>query len=393
MRIVVEGPQGSQIFTLQSPEEPYRILAEGMSEGAATLTAEGTILFCNRGWPKWSDDPAERLVGSSFISMLRDGDAKDFPELVRQAFKESRAGRGPSAALDGTMLPVQLSLSSIPLEESEQGICLVATDLSDHKRAEQRIRERAALLDLAHDAVLFRGLDGRILFWNRGAKDLYGWTAEEAVGKISHDLLQTKFPEPLEKIEVVIQETREWEGELNHVSREGKAIVVTSRWSLLRDEQGKPTAILEINRDITQRKRAEESCLAHERLRRLIDSNSIGIVIATAAGDVVEANDYYLRLAGFSREELEQGQVDWRTITPPEWLPADEPRSGSCASGEAAHPTKRSICAGMAAVCRYSWSTRCCQGRKNKLPPSWSTSPSESGPGRHCRKPRSMPAA
>ena len=101
--------------------------------------------------------------------------------------------------------------------------------------------------------------------------------------------------------------------------------MVTSRWSLLRDEQGKPTAILEINRDITERKHAEESLrLAHERLRRLIDSNIIGIVIATAAGDVVEANDYYLRLVGFSREELEQGQVDWRTVTPPEWLSADE---------------------------------------------------------------------
>lgn len=116
-----------------------------------------------------------------------------------------------------------MSLSSIPLEDSGQGICLVATDRSDQKRTEQRIRERAALLDLAHDAVLFRGLDGRILFWNRGAKDLYGWTVEEAVGKISHDLLQTKFPEPLEKIEVVIQETREWEGELKHISREGRS--------------------------------------------------------------------------------------------------------------------------------------------------------------------------
>ena len=129
----------------------------------------------------------------------------------------------------------------------------------------------------------------------------------------------------MERIEAVIQETREWEGELNHISREGKAIVVTSRWSLLRDEQGKPTAILEINRDITERKHAEESLrLAHERLRRLIDSNIIGIVIATAAGDVVEANDYYLCLVGFSREELEQGQVDWRTVTPSEWLSADE---------------------------------------------------------------------
>lgn len=166
-----------------------------------------------------------------------------------------------------------------------------------------------------------------------------------------------------------------------------------SRWSLLRDEQGKPTAIPEINRDITERKRAQESLrLAHERLRPLIDSNIIGIVIATAAGDVVEANDYYLRLVGFRREELEQGQVDWRTITPPEWLPADEHairelrERGSCTPYE-----KEYLRRDGSRVPTFLADTL--QGRKNRLPPSQSTSPSESKPRRHSRKPRAMRAA
>jgi len=139
-----------------------------------------------------------------------------------------------------------------------EGVFAAARDVTERKQAEHKLREQAALLDLAQDAVLFRGLDGRIIFWNRGAKDLYGWSAEQAIGKISHELLQTRFPEPLERIVAIIEETREWEGELQHTSRDGKALAVTSRWSLLRDEQGNPRAILEINRDITERKRAEE---------------------------------------------------------------------------------------------------------------------------------------
>jgi PAS domain S-box-containing protein len=74
-----------------------------------------------------------------------------------------------------------------------------------------------------------------------------------------------------------------------------------------------------------KRRKAEETLLlAHERLRRFVDSNIVGIVIAEAAGAIIEANDYYLRLIGYTREELEHGKVDWRAITPPEWLPADE---------------------------------------------------------------------
>src|SRR5208283_4340217 len=80
-----------------------------------------------------------------------------------------------------------------------------------------------------------------------------------------------------------------------------------------------------IVRDISERKRAEEALrVEHERLRRFIDSNIVGIVIANAAGDILEANDYYLRMVGFTREELKQVKVDGRAITPPEWLPLDQ---------------------------------------------------------------------
>jgi PAS domain S-box-containing protein len=303
--IVIEGPQGSRVFSLQTPEEPYRVLAERMNEGAASLNADGTILFCNPRLAEMVGLSSERLLGSSLISILHDAEREKFPELVRQAFEKDVRAEGQLLRSDGTMIPVQLSLSSIPLEETGQGICLVATDLSDLKRAEQKIREQAALLDLAHDAVLFRGLDGRILFWNRGAKDLYGWTGKEAIGKISHELLQSRFPEPLERISAVIEATREWEGEVKHVSRDGAALTVTSRWSLLRDEQGKPTAILEINRDITERKQAEERLRsASFYTRSLIEASLDPLVAISPEGRITDVNEATEKVTGVSREQL-----------------------------------------------------------------------------------------
>lgn len=145
--IVVDGPQGSHIFTLQSPEEPYRILAERMNEGAATLTVEGTILFCNQRLAEMVGRPAEQLLGSPMISMLRDEEREDFPELLGSALKKDLRASGSLLRQDGSVLPVQLSLSPIPLEESGQGLCLVATDLTDQKRAWDEVRRLNAELE------------------------------------------------------------------------------------------------------------------------------------------------------------------------------------------------------------------------------------------------------
>jgi len=116
-------------------------------------------------------------------------------------------------------------------------------------------REKAALLDLANDAIFVKGLHGAISYWNQGAERLYGWSKEEAVSRLSHELLRTDFPIPLAEIE-----SRDyWEGELRHTRRDGVQIVVASRWTTVRDKDGKPFAWLEINTDITSRKRAEEA--------------------------------------------------------------------------------------------------------------------------------------
>ena len=124
--------------------------------------------------------------------------------------------------------------------------------------AEVALRDQASLLSLAHDAILVRELDGTISYWNRGAEELYGWSADQAVGKRSHDLLKTISPALLEDISSEVLRAGRWEGDLTHTKRDGTKVIVSSRWALREPEPGSPVAVLEINTDITRRKQAEE---------------------------------------------------------------------------------------------------------------------------------------
>src|SRR5918912_3015147 len=102
---------------------------------------------------------------------------------------------------------------------------------------------QAQLLELAADAILVRDVGtGRIRYWNRGAEQLYGWLREEAVGQVADSLLQTQFPRPLEDIEAELMSTGRWEGELVHTTRDGRQLIVASRWAVEREDAGFPVA-------------------------------------------------------------------------------------------------------------------------------------------------------
>jgi PAS domain S-box-containing protein len=118
--------------------------------------------------------------------------------------------------------------------------------------------QQASLLNLTHDTIFVRDMTNVITYWNRGAQELYGWTPEQAIGKRSPELLHTVSPAPIEQIREELLRSGRWDGELERSKADGTQVVVASRWSLRRDEQGQPTAILETNNDITERKRREQ---------------------------------------------------------------------------------------------------------------------------------------
>ena len=133
----------------------------------------------------------------------------------------------------------------------------ITIDMTDRKRVEEKVQAQAELLELAHDAILVLDLHNVIQYWNHGAEEMYGWTAHEAIGQTSNVLLQTRFPQSLEAIKEQVFQAGQWEGELMHVRRDGTEIIADSRWAVLYDADHAPTSILEINRDITERKDLE----------------------------------------------------------------------------------------------------------------------------------------
>jgi PAS domain S-box-containing protein len=151
--------------------------------------------------------------------------------------------------------------------------------IKSKEELEDRVRERtaelqekASLLDLAHDGIFVRGPDRKIEYWSKGAEEMYGWTAEDALGRVSNELLATRFPHPLDKIESELARTGRWEGDLVHTDKMGRQLVTASRWAAQRDQAGRLRGALEINHDITERKRMEG--LLRRRAAELSRSNA-----------------------------------------------------------------------------------------------------------------------
>ncbi|RUW86117.1 PAS domain-containing sensor histidine kinase [Mesorhizobium sp. M1E.F.Ca.ET.063.01.1.1] len=148
-------------------------------------------------------------------------------------------------------------------------------------------REKAALLDLTKDTIFIRNMDDVITYWNRGAAELYGWSAEEAIGRVTHDLLRTRFPAPLTAINAELHSLGRWDGELVHTKRDGSELAVASRWALQRDRQGNAASILETNNDITERKRSEDALqLAQAELAHVARMSTLGELAASIAHEI-----------------------------------------------------------------------------------------------------------
>ncbi|UPK33562.1 PAS domain S-box protein [Bradyrhizobium sp. 186] len=192
-------------------------------------------------------------------------------------------------------------LRSVALQNAES---IRAVRLRAEQQAEAALREQANLLNLTHDAIFVRDMNGTVKYWNRGAEDLYGWPAEKAVGRVIQELLKTIFQVPLEQIEEEVIGAGRWEGELVQTKKDGSQVVVASRWSLQRDERSAPVAILVINNDITKRKRAEEVARRSEKeLRDVVNAVPAFVWSTLPDGAVDFVNDRWLEFTGLSPQD------------------------------------------------------------------------------------------
>ncbi len=171
------------------------------------------------------------------------------------------------------------------------------------QRRTEEVSAQADLLNLANDAIFVRTLDDKITYWNQGAERLYGWGRAEVLQKTPHQILRTEFPQPFEEIKAQLLRDGQWQGELTHSKRDGSRITVASRWSMWWSPEGKPLGFLEVNSDITERKRAEEGLRTISgRLLQMQDDERRRIAreLHDSAGQTLVALD--MNLASIQRE-------------------------------------------------------------------------------------------
>jgi PAS domain S-box-containing protein len=420
---VVSGFRGERIHTLVGAEFPYQRLVESMSEGAVTVSSDGTVLYYNARFADLLKLPIEGIAGSSLRLHVVESDLSLFDALLEKGGVESSKGEINLKASDGTHVPAYLSMNSLEVHEIP-AVCIVVTDLterrrteeqlresearhrrifesnmlgivfwdidggitdandafldmvgytgsdvssgqvswrqmtppaylsrdeealtrisetgisgtyekefirkdgsrvpvvlasamlndrhekgvavilniSDRKRAEEDLRQQALLLNTSFDAILvYRQDDGVITYWNKGAEELYGYSPDQAIGQVSHDLLKSSYkPEVVLMFQSELQRSGSWSGVLEHYTREGRKVQASSRQQVVQEPGGR-RLVLETNRDIT------ESIEADQSLRRVNRSLTILTQVNHA---VIRATDECQLLDAICKIIVEQG--------------------------------------------------------------------------------------
>jgi PAS domain S-box-containing protein len=256
-------------------------IVDSSDDAIISKTLDGVITSWNKSAERLFGYIREEAVGQHITLIIPKDRRDEEATIVERLRRGERVDHFETVRVrkDGTLIDLSLTIS--PVKDAAGrvvGASKVARDITERKQVEQALAERARLLDLSNDAILVRDGTDRITYWNQSASELYGYNREEAVGRVSHELLRTEFPEPLERIIEQLHHDNRWTGELIHRHKDGSQIVVASRWTLDRDDGGNRKRVLETNNDITQQKRSEQALReSEERLRTLSDGLEVQV--------------------------------------------------------------------------------------------------------------------
>jgi PAS domain S-box-containing protein len=253
---------------LEAAIQPFVHLYDFAPIPYVSFDRAGRIQEANLAATQLLGAPRDLLIGRGFAFYVADLDSFLQHLLYCRTSQRQVETELQLKPRKGGRIPAQL-LSTPITSTTRNGALLYQTaiiDLSERKRHEQRLTEQARLLDLSNDAIIVRDVNDRITYWNKGATNIYGYTREEALGKVTQDLLKAEHPEPLPKIYEKLLRDNYWEGEIVHTRRDGSRLTMFSRWALDRDAQGNRAYVLETNNDITRRKEAEAALQYSKRL-------------------------------------------------------------------------------------------------------------------------------
>jgi len=286
-----EERQRSVEKALRESEERYRSLVKQSSDGVYIFDPEtARILEANDQFTKLLGYTEDEIPGLSLYDIVIS--RKEMIDAsIRKVLRDGTYiyGLRHYRHKNGSVIDVEISGTLIHYGEA-QVVMVNLRNVTERRKAEEKLRnqamqlkEQAELLDIAEDAIIVLDMEDRIVFWNAGAEERYGWTKDEVKNQVSYVVLHTVFPEPLIDIKAKLAMVGRWEGELVQKKRSGEEIVVESRLALRRDQKNRPVAIMEINNDITERKQTQ---IALQRSKEELEAR-----VAARTAELQDAND------------------------------------------------------------------------------------------------------
>ncbi|HXX40931.1 MAG TPA: PAS domain S-box protein [Chthoniobacterales bacterium] len=311
VRDVPARPSGFDL-TVRKPADvaALRLAAVVQSSHDAIVAKDlnGIISDWNESAERIFGYTANEIVGKSILTIIPKDRQDEETEILRKIRRGESINHHETVRRrkDGDLIDVSLTISPIKDRDGEIiGVSKIARDITEQKRTQRRLIEQARLLELASDAIIVRDVHDRVQYWNKGAQETYGYTREEALGKVTHVLLKTEHPEALAKILRKLGRDGHWEGELTHSCKDGRQLAVLSRWSLDADGSGKRKGILETNTDITARKRDVEALAeSEERMRAIVEQATAGLARVDRTSRIVFVNQRLCQMVGYAESEI-----------------------------------------------------------------------------------------
>ena len=285
---------------LRAREGELRTLTESMPQLVWIAGADGRLTFLNRQWQEFTGLSEEDCLEGHWKKALHPDDEPTVSERWQQCVARGEVFETEYRLRSADGVYHWMLGRAVPIRDGDGRPTKwfgTATDIDSQIAAQEQVRKQAELLNLTDDAIIVREISDTIRFWNRGAEKLYGWTADEVIGRKSRDFGYEDVGDVV-AAKAAVEEHGQWSGEMKQMTRDGDKVIVTSRWTSVPGDHGESKSILIVNRDITERKESQQQLLRADRLE------SIGTLASGVAHDLNNVLAPVLLAAPLLRKDL-----------------------------------------------------------------------------------------